>query len=67
MNRRPTTPVPCRWIKKSATRILAAIGTMNGSNTSVAAFKPSTALRTEIAGVIIPSPKKSATPIVAST
>jgi hypothetical protein len=32
------------------------IGTMNGSNTCVATPRPSTALKTEIAGVITPSP-----------
>ena len=32
------------------------IGTMKSSKTWVATLKPSTALRTEIAGVIMPSP-----------
>ena len=38
------------------------IGTMNGSKTCVATLSPSTALRTEIAGVIMPSPYNSAAP-----
>ncbi|MCY1182952.1 hypothetical protein D3C76_1412250 [compost metagenome] len=43
--------------------IVIAIGIMNGSNTSVAIDKPSTAESTEMAGVIIPSPKNSDAPI----
>ena len=38
------------------------IGTTNGSKTCVATPSPSTALSTEIAGVIMPSPYSSAAP-----
>jgi hypothetical protein len=37
-------------------RITIATGITNGSTASVATEKPSTAARTEMAGVIIPSP-----------
>ena len=53
---RPIRWVPKRWIAKTTTMIAIVTGTtiswMLGSTT----FTPSTAERTEIAGVIIPSP-----------
>ena len=55
-NRRPTAPVPNRWIRNSAARIASAIGTTTDSNDGETTSRPSTEERTEIAGVIIPSP-----------
>jgi len=52
----PIRPVPLRWRKKMAASSAIVIGMINGSNTGVATLSPSTALRTEIAGVITPSP-----------
>lgn len=49
--------------QNSVTIMAIAIGIMNGSNTSVAIDNPSTADNTEMAGVIIPSPKNSDAPI----
>ena len=48
--------VPRRWITKRATKITTAIGITHRSNAGVATSKPSTADRTEMAGVISPSP-----------
>lgn len=53
---RPTFPVPSHWMLNKPTSTATVMGRMNGSNTSVATLNPSTALRTEMAGVIIPSP-----------
>ncbi len=52
----PTPPVPLFWKRKSPTRMAIVIGTTKYANASVATFSPSTALRTEMAGVMIPSP-----------
>ena len=52
----PMPLVPRCCTRNSPIRITTVIGTMNGSNTWVATLKPSTALSTEIAGVIMPSP-----------
>lgn len=54
--RAPTLAVPRRWKANSATRIPIVIGTTNGSSTGVAISRPSMALNTEMAGVIMPSP-----------
>jgi hypothetical protein len=58
----PTNAVPCFCIKNNVVTITIAIGTINGSSTLVAIDRPSTAESTEIAGVIIPSPKNSDAP-----
>ena len=55
-NKPPTRAVPRRWTRNSAARITTVIGMTYGANTGVATFSPSTALNTEIAGVIMPSP-----------
>ena len=48
--------VPRRWTRNSATRIVTATGMTHDSKAVVATSKPSTALSTEMAGVIRPSP-----------
>ena len=55
-NRRPTAPVPKRWIANSTVRIASAIGTTSESSDGDTTSSPSTAESTEIAGVIMPSP-----------
>ena len=60
--RRPTSPVPKRWIMKSPVSTTRVIGTTRWAAAGAATCSPLTADITEIAGVIIPSPKKSATP-----
>ena len=57
-----TAPVPKRWTANSANRMTMVIGTMYGSKAGVTVFSPSTADRTEIAGVMIASPTNSAAP-----
>ena len=52
----PIPAVPRRWKTKSTTRIAIVMGTTKGSKNGVATCSPSTALRTEMAGVIMPSP-----------
>jgi hypothetical protein len=52
----PRRAVPVRWIANSATRMITAIGTMNGCSAGAMTPRPSTAPSTVIAGVIIPSP-----------
>ncbi len=48
--------VPRRCTRNSAIKMATATGMTQDSNAVVATSKPSTALRTEIAGVISPSP-----------
>ena len=55
-NSRPTAPVPKRWIRNSAARIVSAIGTTTDSSDDETTSRPSTDESTEIAGVIMPSP-----------
>ncbi len=55
-NKAPTRAVPCDWIAKSPTRMPTAMGMTNGSKLAWTVVRPSTADRTEIAGVIIESP-----------
>ena len=55
-NRKPMRSVPRDWIKNRPTRMTMVIGTTYGSNRCVATLSPSTALSTEMAGVIMPSP-----------
>ena len=59
---RPTAAVPRRCTANSATMITAVIGTIRSSNDGLTTLSPSTADSTEIAGVIMLSPKNSAAP-----
>ena len=61
-NTRPTAPLPSRCRRKSSTMIVTVIGTTNESIDDAIVFVPSTAESTEIAGVIMLSPKKRAAP-----
>ena len=61
-NMRPTAPVPSRWVANRTTMIVAVIGTTRLSSDGSITFIPSTAESTEIAGVIMLSPKNSAAP-----
>ncbi len=54
--RRPTTPVPKRWIANRTVMITSVISTTIDSRLGETTFSPSTADSTEIAGVIMPSP-----------
>lgn len=54
--RRPTLPVPRRWMAKRPIRIMHVRGTTQGLKALLAIVSPSTALSTEMAGVITPSP-----------
>src|SRR4029077_16040801 len=60
--KRPTLALPRLWIMKSPTRMAAANGTTYGLRSGVTISTPSTALSTEMAGVIIASPKNSDAP-----
>jgi len=55
-NSRPTRSVPCRWMANTPIRMATVRGTTSCSNTGVATFRPSIALSTVMAGVIMPSP-----------
>ena len=57
-----TLPVPKRWTANSTARMTSVIGTTYGSKAGVTTFRPSTADSTEIAGVMMASPKNSAAP-----
>lgn len=61
-NTRPTAAVPLRWTRKSTTMIAAVIGTTASSSDGSTTLSPSTAESTEIAGVIMLSPKNSDAP-----
>ncbi len=61
-NRRPTAAVPTRWPANSSTMITAVIGTTRWPSDGCTTFSPSTADSTEIAGVIMLSPKNSEAP-----
>ncbi len=52
----PTPAVPRRCTAKRAVRIATVIGSTQNSSRGAATSSPSTALSTEIAGVITPSP-----------
>ncbi len=52
----PTPEVPWYCTANRIVRINTVIGIIYGSKKGVATFNPSTALSTEMAGVIIPSP-----------
>ena len=55
-NALPMVAVPNLWTTKRTTRITTAKGMTKGFSVVVTTFTPSSALRTEIAGVITPSP-----------
>ena len=61
-NRLPTTPVPKRWIANSAVSTAIVIGSTSDARLGTATFSPSTADSTEIAGVIMLSPKNNDAP-----
>jgi hypothetical protein len=62
-NTAPTRAVPRRWNMNNATRIrLARMGITQSGRFGAAMLMPSTAPRTEIAGVITPSPYRRAAP-----
>lgn len=61
-NTRPTAAVPRRCTRNSSTMINAAIGTTSPSSDGSTTLSPSTADSTEIAGVIMLSPKNSEAP-----
>ena len=65
-NRRPTVAVPRRCSMNSPTMMAEAIGTTRCSSDGDATSTPSTADRTEIAGVIMPSPRNSDAPKIPS-
>ena len=65
-NSQPTAPVPRRWIANSATRMASDIGTTRCARPGESTFRPSTAEVTEIAGVIMPSPKNRPAPKIPS-
>ena len=55
-NARPIDAVPSLWTMNSASRMASAPGMTNGFSVVVTTLTPSSALSTEIAGVITPSP-----------
>ena len=59
---RPTLAVPRFWTRNSANRMATVIGTTNVRSAGVTTSRPSTAPRTEIAGVMMPSPYRSDAP-----
>ena len=61
-NMLPTAPVPNRCTRKRQTMIAAVIGTIRSLTDGAATFTPSTADSTEIAGVIMLSPKNRDAP-----
>ena len=61
-NTEPTRAVPKRCSENSTARMIKVRGTTNGSDPGAAILSPSTALSTEIAGVIMPSQYSSAAP-----
>ena len=65
--RRPRPLVPLLCTRYSAIRITTVIGTIYGLNAGVASSMPSTADKTEIAGVMTPSPKNSEAPMTPTT
>ena len=54
--------MPNRWVANSTTMIAAVIGTTRCSSDGCTTLTPSTAESTEIAGVIMLSPKNSDAP-----
>lgn len=66
-NTRPTAAVPRRCARNSSTRMPAVSGTTASLSEGWTTSRPSTADSTEIAGVIMLSPKNSAAPKIPST
>ena len=58
----PMPAVPWRCTRNSAINTTSAMGTTYGFREGAATSMPSTALSTEMAGVMIPSPKNNAAP-----
>ena len=52
----PMKPAPFFWTMKSPIRMTIVNGTTAGASDGASTFKPSIALKTEIAGVMAPSP-----------
>ena len=50
------TPVPCFCITKMPTRMAMVMGITAGASDGASSFNPSIALKTEMAGVMAPSP-----------
>ena len=65
-NRRARACVPNRWPANSTVSRVSVTGSTNDFSPGCAAPSPSTDAITLIAGVIVPSPKKSATPNIPS-
>ncbi len=65
-NRRPRARVPNRWPANSTVSRVSVTGSTNDFSPGCADPSPSTDAMTLIAGVIVPSPKKSATPNIPS-
>jgi len=65
-NRLPTLAEPIRWEANRMTMITAVIGTIRSSRDGWTTLSPSTADSTEIAGVIMLSPKNSDAPKIPS-
>lgn len=61
-NSRPTVAVPLRCTRNSSAMMTAAIGTTSSPSAGSTILSPSTADSTEIAGVIMLSPKNSEAP-----
>ena len=61
-----TLAVPWRWTANRASRIAMVIGRTKCSSCGAASLRPSTAERTEIAGVITESPRNMEAPITPS-
>jgi hypothetical protein len=59
---RPMPAVPRLCTRKRPSRMTMVSGTTSGSAARVATESPSTAESTEMAGVMVPSPKRSAAP-----
>ena len=61
-NRSPTFPVPNRWIAKRISSTTTERGMMKRDASGECEERPSSAESTEMAGVMIPSPNRSAAP-----
>src|SRR6516225_7545869 len=61
-NIRPTMPVPSRWTRNRTTMIATVMGMTRPATDGAATSTPSTAESTEMAGVIMLSPKNSEAP-----
>ena len=55
-NMLPMNVDPLRWTMNRPTKMATLIGTTTGASRGASSFKPSTALSTEMAGVMTPSP-----------